>query len=216
MKRPKCNISSLPDAQRKACPSSNAFVRASYFECFQAPSASIENNRLSERLVMQLTKEYGKIPLAISAFATGSSIMFLFLFYFDALSATDLGIEIPALSNCNKLAISVLHSIVIVYNTTAYGLVLLCLITSILFYVYDRKLFLFNLIVDVIFIGPMLAIIDSSVLVITPTSLGSICQSSVQSGMLLLQYALFFASTYFLLGNFVLFCRRNLTSKGKK
>lgn len=163
---------------------------------------------------MELTKAYGIIPIIISAVASAASLIFLYLISSEAISSEEIGIANATLANCNRVAVNILSSLIVVYRYISPIILAVSLITAVLFYIYDRRAFVLILIITVIFSGPFFAILDNSVLVITPTSLVRTCKSEFQSHLLALQYAIYFVSTYFLVGNVVLFFRRNFRSEG--
>ncbi|TBF35242.1 hypothetical protein ELG88_08445 [Rhizobium leguminosarum] len=159
-----------------------------------------------------LHKEWGLLPPALSGIAT-MSVIFLSIYY-----ANQVGIPRIYLSGdyiqCDRSVAALLNAIVYVYKYTGMAVMLISFISIVFCYIYDRGMFLFIVICFVIFGYPISTVWRGSKIVLTESSIETLCERG-DYGSVAFHLPFLFLSSYVIIGNIVLLAKRWLRGRSK-
>jgi hypothetical protein len=159
-----------------------------------------------------LHMEWGLLPLALSGIAT-ISVIVLSIYYanHDVIPIVYAG---GKYIECDRSVSSLINAVVSVYKYPGLGLMVMSLASVILCYTYDRVLFVFVLLCFVIFNYPFAAILDESKIILSQSSVETLCKRG-NYGSVAIQLPILFLSSYVIIGNIVLLAKRWLRGKTK-
>ncbi|MDR9784012.1 hypothetical protein [Rhizobium redzepovicii] len=159
-----------------------------------------------------LHKEWGLLPLVLSGIAT-VSVIIISIYY-------DNQYEIPKIYiggryiQCQKSVASLLNAIALVYKYPGLALIVISLSSVIFCYVYDRGMFKFIIICFVLFSYPFTTILAGSKIVLSESSMETMCERGGY-GSVAIHLPVLFLSSYVIIGNIVLLAKRWLRGRTK-
>ncbi|MBY3378946.1 hypothetical protein [Rhizobium laguerreae] len=157
-----------------------------------------------------LQKEYGLLPLALSGVAT-VSVIILSIYYANNLYISSV-YKGGAYIQCEASVAALISGIITIYKYPGLALIFISLVSVIFSYFYDRVLFVFVLLCFVIFNYPFAALLDNTKIILSLSSIETLCKSG-NYAVLAIQLPVLFLSSYVIIGNIVLLAKRWLRGR---
>lgn len=152
-----------------------------------------------------LHKEWGLLPLVLSAIGTASVI--ILSIYHANQTGTPLVYAGGKYIQCDRAVAALLNAITHVYKYTGLLLMFVSLVSVVFSYFYDRAAFIFITICFVFLSYPFAAVLDNNKIILISSSVERICRSGSYL-VVLIQLPILFFSSYVMLGNIVLLAKR--------
>jgi hypothetical protein len=152
-----------------------------------------------------LHKEWGLLPLVLSGIAT-ICVIVISIYYYNQYGISRVYINGEYIQ-CKKSVASLLNAIMAVYKYPGLAIIVISLISVIFCYVYDRGMIIFVIICFVIFNFPFATILGRAKIVLSQSSVATLCERGSYDSVAI-HLPLLFLSSYVIVGNVVLLAKR--------